>query len=186
MRRLVLLVAVTATMPLTACAAREGIHTGAPASSSTSGDLGSTSPPAGSAASPSPEFPAAGSGPGTAPEPSATAFEPPPVAAPEPSPAVPVAGPCADVTAEYLTTTLRMTGSPRFSPAKLQDAQCSGEWATARTVFDPDAQTGMYLFRYSEEDGHLHWRVVDVGSALDCVDRLGVPVDVARAIGCGY
>ncbi|MFQ6396144.1 hypothetical protein ACLMAJ_22055 [Nocardia sp. KC 131] len=93
--------------------------------------------------------------------------------------------PCAVVTREYLITTLRMTGGPRFPLADLEQPRCSGDYATARSVPDGETQPSMYLFHYVEQDGQLHWRVIDLGSALDCVNRNGVPAQVARQIGCG-
>lgn len=95
------------------------------------------------------------------------------------------ADPCAVVTREYLITTLRMTGGARFPLADLEQPRCSGNYATARSVPDGKTQPSMYLFHYAEQEGHVHWRVIGLGSALDCVSNDGVPAEAARRIGCG-
>jgi hypothetical protein len=100
------------------------------------------------------------------------------------APAPPVADPCAEVTDEYLITTLRMTGMPRYPLADLQQARCSGTFASAMSYPEGTLHPVMYLFEYSEQDGHTHWRVIDVGEGLDCVNRHGVPADVGSEIGC--
>jgi outer membrane murein-binding lipoprotein Lpp len=104
--------------------------------------------------------------------------------APGPSAAPPVADPCAEVTREYLITTLRMTGMPRYSLSDLQQARCSGTFASATAQPEGTLHPVMYLFEYSEQNGHTHWHVIDVGEGLDCVNRHGVPADVGSEIGC--
>jgi hypothetical protein len=99
-------------------------------------------------------------------------------------PAPPVADPCAEVTDEYLITTLRMTGMPRYPLADLEQARCSGSFASAMSYPEDTLHPVMYLFEYSEQDGHTYWRVIDVGEGLDCVNRHGVPAGVGREIGC--
>ncbi|MFE7797719.1 hypothetical protein [Nocardia sp. NPDC057440] len=179
MTRPVLLAAAAATIAvvLTACGG-EGVSDAGPSGSSTVSTRVSTS----TAAAKSTE-PAAGS---TEPaaettKPAAETTKPAASAAPEPSTAPPTADPCAEVTREYLITTLRMTGSPRFPLADLQRARCSGTYASAQSMPDGALHPEMYLFKYSELNG---WRVIDVGNALDCVNRHGVPADVGREIGC--
>ncbi|NUP27605.1 MAG: hypothetical protein HOQ44_13100 [Nocardia sp.] len=88
------------------------------------------------------------------------------------------------MTDAYLITTLRMTGSPRYPLADLQQARCSGTFASAMSHPEGTLHPVMYLFEYAEQDGHTHWRVIDVGEGLDCVNRHGVPADVGNAIGC--
>ncbi|WP_063061947.1 hypothetical protein [Nocardia sienata] len=88
------------------------------------------------------------------------------------------------MTDEYLITTLRMTGMPRYPLADLEQARCSDTFASAWAQPEGTLHPVMYLFEYSEQDGHLHWRVIDVGEGLDCVNRHGVPADVGREIGC--
>lgn len=104
----------------------------------------------------------------------------------QPAPPVegPVADPCAEVTREYLITTLRMTGMPQYPLADLQQARCSGNFASAMAYPEGTLHPVMYLFEYSEQNGYTHWRVIDVGEGLDCVNRHGVPADVGSAIGC--
>ncbi|MEV0247454.1 hypothetical protein AB0H76_12755 [Nocardia sp. NPDC050712] len=94
------------------------------------------------------------------------------------------ANPCADVTREYLITTLRMTGTPKYPLADLQNARCSGNYASATSQPEGTLHPVMYLFKYSEVNGNTHWRVIDVGEGLDCVNRHGVPAAAGRAIGC--
>ncbi|MFE3444438.1 hypothetical protein ACFXNW_15525 [Nocardia sp. NPDC059180] len=88
------------------------------------------------------------------------------------------------MTREYLITTLRMTGGPEFPLADLERPKCKGEYATALSVPDGVSQESMYLFQYSEQGGHAHWRVIDVGLSLECVRTHGVPTDVALHIQC--
>ncbi|MEU1955274.1 hypothetical protein ACH474_28205 [Nocardia rhamnosiphila] len=95
-----------------------------------------------------------------------------------------MADPCAEVTDAYLITTLRMTGLPRYPLADLQQARCSGSFASAMSYPEGTLHPVMYLFEYSEQNGHTHWRVIDVGEGLDCVNRHGVPADVGNEIGC--
>ncbi len=95
-----------------------------------------------------------------------------------------MADPCAEVTREYLITTLRMTGMPQYPLADLQQARCSGNFASAMAYPEGTLHPVMYLFEYSEQNGYTHWRVIDVGEGLDCVNRHGVPADVGSAIGC--
>ncbi|WP_280380575.1 hypothetical protein [Nocardia wallacei] len=124
----------------------------------------------------------------SAPEPAAAPAAPSAALAPgnsaAPAPAPPVADPCADVTDEYLITTLRMTGTPRYPLARLEQARCSGSFASAMSHPEGTLHPVMYLFEYSERDGHTHWRVIDVGEGLDCVNRHGVPAAAGAAIGC--
>ncbi|MGW0247221.1 hypothetical protein ACWDYH_11345 [Nocardia goodfellowii] len=160
----------TAAIVLTACGGADTADSGPSASSAVTSPR--VSAPASTSTAPAPsEAP-----------PVPTVSKPPVVTS---SGAAPTADPCAVVTREYLITTLRMTGGPRFPLADLEQPKCAGTYATARSVPDGQTQPSMYLFQYSEQGGQLHWRVTDVGSALDCVNRHGVPAQVARQIGCG-
>ncbi|NEW50964.1 hypothetical protein GV792_12930 [Nocardia cyriacigeorgica] len=191
MTRLALLAAAVAgAAVLTACGGESASDSDSSASSTVSTRV-STSAPAGSTDQAHPEQPTA------APEPPVAVPAEPPVAAPEPpaeeppaappetSASAPVTDHCADVTREYLITTLRMTGGPQFPLADLEQPRCSGEYATAMSVPDGETPPSMYLFQYGEQGGHTHWRVIDAGSALDCVNSHGVPAEVARRIQCG-
>ncbi|WP_280234644.1 hypothetical protein [Nocardia cyriacigeorgica] len=125
-----------------------------------------------------------------APAPPAAQPEPPAAqpgpssAQPGPSAGEPVADPCAVVTREYLITTLRMTGGPQFPLADLQQPRCLGLFATAMGTSDGASPAEVYLFQYGEHAGQKHWRVIDVGTDLDCVNRHGVPAADARPLQC--
>ncbi|MBF6177241.1 hypothetical protein IU481_02080 [Nocardia otitidiscaviarum] len=182
-RTLVLVAAAASTaLALTACGSNGATDTGSAASStasappSTTASVGATTAPVVKPTEPvaDPTEPAA--------EPSTPVAEP---TAPETSAAPPRAEPCAEVDREYLITTLRMTGSPKYPLADLEQVRCSGNFASAQTTFEGSLHPVMYLFEYAEQDGNTHWRVIDLGEGLDCVNRHGVPADVGRAIGCG-
>lgn len=85
---------------------------------------------------------------------------------------------------EYLITSVRMTGTPRFPLADLRQSRCSGNFASAMSYPEGTLHPVMYLFEYSEQNGHSLWRLIDVGEALDCVNRHGVPADDGLEIGC--
>ncbi|SNY79950.1 hypothetical protein SAMN04244553_1775 [Nocardia amikacinitolerans] len=193
MTRTALLAAVTATIALSLTACGGESESDPVTSASGTGAATVTAAPTASSAAPTtvpaapttvpaaekPPTPAHG---GTEP---VSAPTPEPSAAPAPPPtAAPVADPCAEVTREYLITTLRMTGLPRYPLADLQQARCSGTFASAMAQPEGTLHPVMYLFEYSEQNGHTHWRVIDVGEALDCVNRHGVPANVGSAIGC--
>ncbi|MGW0246583.1 hypothetical protein ACWDYH_08075 [Nocardia goodfellowii] len=99
----------------------------------------------------------------------------------EPTAAPTTAEPCAVVTREYLITTLRMTASPDYPLADLQDARCSGNYATALSQPEGTLHPVVYMFKYSAPVG---WRLMGVDDAIDCVNRHGVPLEDARVIGC--
>ncbi|MEV0339282.1 hypothetical protein AB0H49_09650 [Nocardia sp. NPDC050713] len=85
------------------------------------------------------------------------------------------------VTREYLITTLRMTASPDIPLADLQNARCSGNYATALSQPKGTLHPVVYMFKYSAPVG---WRLMGVDDAIDCVNRHGVPLEDARVIGC--
>ncbi|MEV0299414.1 hypothetical protein [Nocardia sp. NPDC050710] len=105
-------------------------------------------------------------------------------AAPRPSDTPSADEPCAMVTREFLITSLRMTGGPKYPLADLQRARCSGTYASAMSQPEGTLHPVMYLFRYSARNGHMLWHVIDVGEGLDCVNRHGVPAAAGREIGC--
>ncbi|MBF6366296.1 hypothetical protein IU469_11280 [Nocardia puris] len=185
MKRPALLAAAAAiAMALTACGGEDAADAGASASSTVSA---STTAPASATPTPAEQAPApAGDTPAPAGNPPAPApGNPAPAPAPEnpapaPSTAPPQSAPCDVVTREYLITTLRMTGSPDVHMADLQDARCSGNFATAMTYPEGVLHPEMYLFKYTEEG----WRLLEIGLGMDCVNRLGVPRADGVAIGC--
>ncbi|MEV0297557.1 hypothetical protein [Nocardia sp. NPDC050710] len=167
--------AVTLAVALTACGS-EGASDAAPSASSTvSTSTRGTAPAPGSVApttdttSPADEEPE----PAASPAPKTTAA--PTTAAPT------TATPCAVVTREYLITTLRMTASPDIPLADLQNARCSGNYATALSQPKGTLHPVVYMFKYSAPVG---WRLMGVDDAIDCVNRHGVPLEDARVIGC--
>ncbi|MEV6279157.1 hypothetical protein [Nocardia sp. NPDC051832] len=165
--------ATTLAVALTACGG-EGASDAAPSASSTvSTSARGTAPTPGTVA-PSAET--------TAPAVVTTApaaAEPTTSAAP--TTAAPAAKPCAVVTREYLITTLRMTASPKYPLADLQNAKCSGNYATALSQPEGTLHPVVYMFKYSAPEG---WRLMGVDDAIDCVNRHGVPLEDARVIGC--
>ncbi|MFD0360702.1 hypothetical protein ACFQZZ_04475 [Nocardia sp. GCM10030253] len=182
MTRSVLLATAAATLAvaLTACGG-EGASDAAPSASSTvSTSARGTAPAPGTVApttdttSPADEEPE----PATSPAPETTAA--PTTAAPTTA-APTTAEPCAVVTREYLITTLRMTASPDIPLADLQNARCSGNYATALSQPKGTLHPVVYMFKYSAPVG---WRLMGVDDAIDCVNRHGVPLEDARVIGC--
>lgn len=184
--------AAAVTICVSACGggSESGAETTRPAQGVTTSVAASAPEPAATPASPTaPPAPDNSAAPAPqAPAPDNSAPLVPPSAAPAPAPTVapapPVADPCAEVTDAYLITTLRMTGTPRYPLARLEQARCSGFFASAMSHPEGTLHPVMYLFQYSEQDGHTHWRVIDVGEALDCVNRHGVPAAVGAEIGC--
>ncbi len=189
MTRSALFTAFAAALTISVAACGGGSESGAentrPAPGGTASVASSAPEPAAAPAAPS-AAPAPGNSaaPAPAPDTSAPLVPPAPAPAPTAAPAPPVADPCADVTDEYLITTLRMTGTPRYPLARLEQARCSGSFASAMSHPEGTLHPVMYLFEYSERDGHTHWRVIDVGEGLDCVNRHGVPAAVGAEIGC--
>ncbi|MEU8901164.1 hypothetical protein [Nocardia sp. NPDC048505] len=176
MTRSVLLATATAALAvaLTACGG-EGASDAAPSASSTvsTSARGTTTPatvaPTGETTAPTLET--------TAP----AAEEPAPSKPPKTTAAPASAEPCAVVTREYLITTLRMTGGPKFPLADLQNAKCSGNYATALSQPEGTLHPVVYMFKYTPNVG---WNVMGVDDAVDCVNRHGVPLADARVIGC--
>ncbi|GAA5102401.1 hypothetical protein [Nocardia iowensis] len=177
MTRSVLLATAAATLAvaLTACGG-EGASDAAPSASSTVSTSARGTAPAPGTVEPTAETtaPAIKTTPPAAAEP-----EPATSAAPQTAPAT--AKPCAVVTREYLITTLRMTASPKYPLADLQNARCSGNYATALSQPEGTLHPVVYMFKYSAPEG---WRLMGVDDAIDCVNRHGVPLEDARVIGC--
>ncbi|WP_378740182.1 hypothetical protein [Nocardia brasiliensis] len=179
MTRSVLLATAAATLAvaLTACGGEGASDAALSASSTVSTSARGTAPTPGTVA-PTAET--------TAPavettSPAAEEPEPATSATPKTTAAPTTAKPCAVVTREYLITTLRMTASPEYPLADLQNARCSGNYATALSQPEGTLHPVVYMFKYSAPAG---WRLMGVDDAIDCVNRHGVPLEDARAIGC--
>ncbi len=68
-------------------------------------------------------------------------------------------------------------------PVDFVEYQCAGDYARARTSsYDWTTQPAGVLFRYDEASG---WTAIDVGSAIPCTERHGVPPEIAiQLLGC--
>ncbi|MFI9408129.1 hypothetical protein [Nocardia sp. NPDC052316] len=177
MTRSVLLATAAATLAvaLTACGG-EGASDAAPSASSTV----STSARAAASGTVAPTAETTAPAAETT-SPAAGKPEPTTSATPQTTAAPATAKPCAVVTREYLITTLRMTASPKYPLADLQNARCSGNYATALSQPEGTLHPVVYMFKYAEPAG---WRLMGVDDAIDCVNRHGVPLEDARVIGC--
>ncbi|WP_194813544.1 hypothetical protein [Nocardia sp. XZ_19_385] len=171
-------VAAVAAVTLTACGG-EGASNAGPSASSTASKTAPATASTVETTAPGAETPAPDVE-TTAPATKSTTSS----AAPLPSDTPSADQPCAVVTREYLITSLRMTGTPKYPMADLQNARCSGTYASAMSHPEGTLHPVMYLFQYSSRNGHMGWYVIDVGEGLDCVNRHGVPAAAGRAIGC--
>ncbi|WP_147144265.1 hypothetical protein [Nocardia ninae] len=143
--------AATLALALTACGG-EGATEAAPSASSTV----STSA-RGTATAPGTVAPTTDA---TAPDVETTApavEEPVTSSAPATTAAPTTAAPCAVVTREYLITTLRMTASPEYPLADLQNPRCSGNYATAQSQPKGTLHPVVYMFKYTAPVG---WRLM--------------------------
>ncbi|MEV0338466.1 hypothetical protein AB0H49_05525 [Nocardia sp. NPDC050713] len=178
-------VAATAAVTLSACGGEGASNAGSSASSTVSKTVSTTVPtvettaPGAETTAPGAET-TAPSAETTAPATKSTVTS----AAPQPSDTPSADEPCAMVTREFLITSLRMTGTPKYPLADLQRARCSGTFASAMSHPEGTLHPVMYLFQYSAWNGNMRWHVIDVGEGLDCVNRHGVPAAAGREIGC--
>ncbi|MET8777125.1 hypothetical protein ABZV58_19140 [Nocardia sp. NPDC004654] len=191
-RMLLAAVAATAAVTLSACGGEGASNAGSSASSTVSKTVSTTVPtvettaPGAETTAPGAETTAPGaettapSAETTAPATKSTVTS----AAPQPSDTPSADEPCAMVTREFLITSLRMTGTPKYPLADLQRARCSGTFASAMSYPEGTLHPVMYLFQYSAWNGNMRWHVIDVGEGLDCVNRHGVPAAAGREIGC--